>query len=171
MNLPEGPARPVAEPWAYFLTFACYGERLRGDGRGSVDPNHNGWLVPYLDADASRQHFERNRMPKAGMSLSAPDRRVVLESIRAVCGYQSWTLHAAHVRSSHVHVVVSSSAKPEAVMTKLKAYASRTLGKTKCWSRHGSTGYIWDPHQLQSAIDYVIHGQGAAMACYQSPNP
>jgi REP element-mobilizing transposase RayT len=92
-------------------------------------------------------------MRAARATLSANSRRVVLESIRAVCEQQSWTLHAAHVRSTHVHVVLSSSAKPEAVMTKLKGYASRALGQTKCWSRHGSTEYIWSPHQLQSAIE------------------
>ncbi|MDA1234940.1 MAG: transposase [Acidobacteria bacterium] len=108
-------------------------------------------------------------MRKAAVTLSASSRRTVLESIRSVCEHQSWTLHAAHVLSTHVHVVVCSTAKPEAVMTKLKAYASRALGRTKCWSRHGSTGYIWDPRQLQSAVDYVVHGQGTSMARY--PNP
>jgi hypothetical protein len=152
------------------LTFACYGERLHGDGRGSVDPNHNGWRTPYLDADTSRQFVERDRMRGAGVTLSTSDRHIVLESIRSVCEHQSWTLHAAHVRSNHVHVVVSATAKPEAVMTKLKAYACRALARTKCWSRHGSTGYIWSPHDLQSAIDYVVHGQGTTMACCQNPN-
>jgi hypothetical protein len=157
------------EPWAYLLTFACYGERLHGDGRGSVDPAHNGWRTPYLDADPSRQCVERGRMRKVGVKFSASDRRIVLQSIRTVCEHQVWTLHAAHVRSTHVHVVLSSTAQPETVMTKLKAYASRALGQTKRWSRHGSTGDIWNPHQLHSAIDYVVHGQGTSMACY--PNP
>lgn len=110
-------------------------------------------------------------MHAAPVKLPPSERHAVLESIRSVCEHQSWTLYAAHVRSTHVHIVVSSAVKPETVMTKLKAYASRALGQTKRWSRHGSTGYICDPHQLQSAIDYVVHGQGATMACYQNPNP
>jgi hypothetical protein len=153
------------------LTFACYGERLHGDRRGSVDPHHNGWLSPYLDGDSSRQRAEQGRMRVASARLSVSDRDVVLQFIRSVCAHQSWTLHAAHVRSNHVHVVVSATARPEAAMTKLKAYASRALGRTKCWSRHGSTGYIWTPHDLQRAIDYVVHGQGPPMACCQTPNP
>ena len=44
----DGLKRPGAEPWAYLLTFACYGERLHGDQRGSVDPNHNGFLTAYI---------------------------------------------------------------------------------------------------------------------------
>lgn len=156
------------EPWAYLVTFACYGERLHGDSRGTVDPVHNGWQTPYLDANPSRQRVERNRMPKPRGRLSPQDRHIVLTAIRSVCEHRSWTLHAAHVRSTHVHAVVSSAAKPEAMMTQLKAYSSRALGRTKCWSRHGSTSYIWNPRQLQAAIDYVIHGQGDPMAHYES---
>jgi hypothetical protein len=29
----------------------------------------------------------------------------------------------------------------------------------KPWSRHGSTRYLWKPHHVDRAIDYVIKGQ------------
>lgn len=176
METSEGPSRPGAEPWAYFLTFACYGERLHGDERGSVDADNNGWRTPYLAANRNRQRFEQRLMPQGRARLSEASREIVLATIRSVARHQSWTLHAAHVRSTHVHVVVTADDKPEMVLGKMKAYSSRALneasGRTsKRWSGHGSTVWLWDVHQLARTVDYVVHGQGAPMACYINQQP
>ena len=166
----------MPEPWAYLLTFACYGERLHGDERGSVDPAHNGWRTPYIDANPNRQRFEQQLMPSGRAHLSADSRDIVLAAIQSVTEHESWTLHAAHVRSTHVHAVVTAGVKPEMVIGKLKSYSSRTLndiyGKpVKRWSRQGSTVYVWDAQPLARAVEYVVHGQGAAMSSYINPNP
>lgn len=160
------------EPWAYFLTFACYGERLHGDERGSVDPNHNGWRTPYVSTNPNRLHSEQQRMRRGAAHLSASSRGLVLAAIRSVSQHQSWTLHAAHVRSTHVHVVITANVKPEIIVGKLKAYSSRTLNQatgtqTKRCSRHASTVWLWNAHDLAHAINYVVHGQGTPMSFYQ----
>jgi REP element-mobilizing transposase RayT len=160
------------EPWAYFLTFACCGERLHGDERGSVDPKHNGWRTPYITTNTNRQRSEQQRMPNEAASLPAGDRNIVIAAIQSVARHESWTLHAAHVRSTHVHAIVTASAKPETVVGKLKAYASRALNQTsgkksKRWSRHASTVWLWNAHELARTIAYVVHGQGSPMSCYQ----
>ena len=113
-------------------------------------------------------------MRSDGTRLSAEARTIVLHQIQSVADHESWTLHAAHVRSAHVHAVITADVKPETVLGKLKAYSSRALNQTfgkqtKRWSRHGSTVWLWDPRQLQHAIQYVIHGQGVPMACYLDP--
>ena len=176
METSEGPDRPGAEPWAYFLTVACYGERLHGDERGSVDTDNNGWRTPYIATNRSWQRFEQRLMPQGTARLSEASREIVLVAIRSVAQHESWTLHAVHVRSTHVHIVVTADDKPETVLGKMKAYSSRALnqasGKTiKRWSGHGSTVWLWDVHQLARSIEYVVHGQGNPMACYINPSP
>ncbi len=78
-----------------------------------------------------------------------------------------------HVRSTHVHVIVSADDKPERVMKDFKIYASRALNKAgfdtkdrKRWARHGSTKYLWKEKELESVIDYVLHEQGKPMEVY-----
>ncbi len=107
--------------------------------------------------------------------LSSQERKAVLAVICEVCRYEEWFLHAAHVRSNHVHIVVSARTQPEHVMKKLKAYASRELNhqfgkKAPRWTRHGSTAWIWRAEKVDSAVDYVVQRQGAPMAVYENQN-
>ena len=110
-------------------------------------------------------------MSEAAVTLSASKRRVVLEQIQEVCAHEGWALHAAHVRSTHVHLVVTAKVPPQEATRKLKAYASRALNerfgrKEKRWATHGSMAWLWDPRRLDRAVDYVIRGQGKPMALY-----
>ena len=82
-------------------------------------------------------------MTEAKASLAADEREVVLAEIRRSCEFKYWLLHAAHVRSTHVHLVVTAEATPEKVMHVLKSYATRALNrrfgrKAKRWATHGS---------------------------------
>ena len=42
----------LSDPLAYFISFACYGCRLHGDDRGSVDLRHNLYGTPVLPPDS-----------------------------------------------------------------------------------------------------------------------
>ena len=60
-------------------------------------------------------------------------------------------------------------------MAKLKAYASRSLnrlfgGKAKRWTKHGSTVWLWEPHKVNEAVDYVVRQPGRPLAVYENPN-
>jgi adenine-specific DNA methylase len=97
----------------------------------------------------------------------------VLNAIREVCEYRGWELLAAHVRTTHVHVVVTSTETPERVMNDFKGYASRRLNEAgfenaerKRWTRHGSTPYLWKPRDVEAAVHYVVHEQGEPMAVF-----
>ncbi len=63
-------------------------------------------------------------MTAACYVLDQSARSTILESMRKSCAIKGWLLCAAHVRSTHVHLVVSSSETPERVMAYLKHYAS-----------------------------------------------
>ena len=75
-------------------------------------------------------------------------------------------LHAANVRSNHVHVVVRATCLPDRVIGALKANATRALREKDQWDRFdspwadgGSRRYLWTEREVQAAIDYVELGQ------------
>ena len=88
-----------------------------------------------------------------------------------VCRFRGWHAYAVHVRSNHVHIVVSGEEKPEKMIVDFKAYATRALRKhadeqstiKKYWTRHGSTRYLWTEDSIASAIEYVQNEQGKKM--------
>src|SRR5207244_7696574 len=98
-------------------------------------------------------------------------RQVVLHTILEVARHRKWKIWAVHVRTNHVHIVVSAAVKPEKVMIDFKAWASRRLREAfgedadrDRWTQHGSTRYLWDETALAEKIDYVLDGQGEPMA-------
>src|ERR1700733_11316002 len=90
---------------AYLLTFCCYGTRLRGDEKGSVDRAREGRRGP-LEASAKLVSYGKRTMTHAEAGLDFGESILVLSAIRETCAFRHWTLLAAHVRSTHVHLVV-----------------------------------------------------------------
>jgi REP element-mobilizing transposase RayT len=115
---------------------------------------------------------ERNALKNPKFLLEQSQRNLVLESILRVCKFRGWLAHAVHVRSNHVHIVVSGSEKPEKMMADFKTYATKAIRRSgnnistfgKYWTRHGSTKYLWTRESLASAIRYVKNEQGKIMA-------
>jgi REP element-mobilizing transposase RayT len=74
--------------------------------------------------------------------LDRRDRAIVLRAIREVCEHRGWILEACPVRTTHVHVVVTSAASPAKVMNDFNASSSRGLNNLgrqhdRNWARHG----------------------------------
>lgn len=163
----------------YLITFSCYGCHLHGGASGSVDWYHNVVGTLHLPEDPSRVEMVKRQMSgREGYLLGrAEQRAAVLEAIQEVCLFRGWGLLAAHVRMTHVHVVLVSDALPERVLGDFKAYASRALngleGRTdaKRWTRHGSTRWLWKKEEACNAIRYVVEGQGRPMAVFVSLEP
>jgi len=157
----------------YFITFVCYGAHLHGVESGSVDRGHNQFGSRVLEPDPQRAEAERHSMNQPPYLLDGHSRSVVLEALREVCMHRGWKLLAAHVRSSHVHVVLEGESLPEKVMNDFKAYASRALTRVdgnepsrKRWARHGSTRWLWKDQDVREAIRYVIEEQGEPMGLF-----
>ena len=109
-------------------------------------------------------------------SLDSARRQVVLNSLKEVCHHRGWTLLAAHVRTNHIHIVITGNCKPEGILIAMKAYSSLALNKHELddidrrrWARHGSTSYLWTRDTAQAAIHYVVHGQGEPMEVFEAP--
>jgi REP element-mobilizing transposase RayT len=147
-------------PVAYFITFTTYGTWLQGRDPGWVDRAHNRFGTPIPGPDAARHAGQRTAMRQPAYRLDEPRRAVVLAAILDVARHRRWTLWAAHVRSNHMHVVVTAACRPEKVMSDLKAWASRRLQEI-CgedvdrdrWTQHGSTKYLWSDAALAETIE------------------
>lgn len=160
-------------PLAYFLTFSVYGVWLHGREAGSVDKRHNEPGTPFLPPDPVQERAMQANMREPPYLLDADRRGVVLATIREVARHRGWRLLACHVRTTHVHIVVTAEAKPEKVMNDFKAYTSRRLKERlgeptdrKRWTQHGSTKYLWDEDGVAAVIQYTLHGQGDALTVF-----
>jgi hypothetical protein len=63
--------------------------------------------------------------------------------------------------------VVSSDKKSEAILSSMKANATRALREAGLWTSdlspwefRGSRKYLWSDEELRNAIEYVDSGQG-----------
>ena len=157
-------------PLAYFITFTTYGTWLHGREPGSVDREHNIPGTPILPPDQDLAREMRSAMRQEAYMLDELQRAVLLRTIKEVAAYRKWKLWAAHVRTNHVHVVITAECKPEKVMIDLKAWCSRRLREARSesadrdrWTQHGSTRYLNDEESFNAAVKYVIDDQGAPM--------
>jgi REP element-mobilizing transposase RayT len=163
----------MATPLAYFITFTTYGTWLHGRDPGSVDRAHNIPGTPYLPPDLNAERQTQSKMRQESYFLDEDRRRVVLRTIREVARHRNWTLWAVHVRTNHVHVIVTADCKPEKVMSDLKAWISRRLRESfnepadrDRWTQHGSTRYLNDEASFHEAVHYVLDEQGEPMERY-----
>ena len=154
-------------PLAYFLTWTIYGSWLHGDPRGSVDRRWNAPNSLRLAPDERRTRFEARRLSQSRpVRLDAELRHAIDGAIRETCATRGWLLHALHVRTNHVHAVVTAPVAPERVVATFKANGTRVAreaglsNQDRLWTRHGSTRYLWDEEALAAACVYVIEGQG-----------
>ena len=106
--------------------------------------------------------------------LGELQRNAVMAAVREVCQFRGWDLLAGHVRSTHVHVVVSGDAAPERMITTFKAYATRRLEQAEAekregprWAEHGSTRCLWNQESVAAACEYVLEGQSEALAVHR----
>ena len=158
----------------YLLTFTCYGQHLHGHESGSVDLGHHLYGGDFIETSLRYELLDSKLMRDKPYTLGPDEREIVLASIVNVCACCKWDLLAAHVRSTHVHVIVGSELAPELVMNRLKAYASRALNDRdavergrKRWTRHGSTRWLFDDEAIGAAFRYVVEEQGEPMAVYR----
>jgi REP element-mobilizing transposase RayT len=117
-------------------------------------------------------------MRQSSYRLGKSGRAIVLKAILESRTHKGWNVLAVHVRRNHVHVVVQAHEAAEKMLNHFKSYASRALNRASVgcpdrlrWSRHGSTRYLWKPEHVRAAMEYVVHGQGEAMAVWKQPGP
>ena len=168
-----GGERPCRWPAAFLITFSCYGARTHGEDRATVDKQHNGFGAPFADEHPGRVYIERRCMVETAFLLDEAARDAVLAAVRQVSEFRGWKLRAAHVRKTHVHIVVRAETEPSNLLRDFKTYSSRAVNglasqtvRKKRWSRHGSTRWLWTEKAVLSAVEYVLYGQGSPLAVW-----
>ena len=156
----------------YFITFTTYGSWLHGDSRGSI---LKGKTTTLLSENPALRAYEKSIQKHQAVVLDSEAREIVKQAILETCRIRQWLLYAAHIRSSHIHLVLKADASPERVLMDLKAYATRSLRKNgyeqqRFWTRHGSTRYFNAVSQLNKAVHYAISEQGNPMSIYVNPD-
>ena len=162
-------------PLAYFITFTTYGTWLHGTAKenGSVDRLHNTYGAPFIAPDEPREERAAGRMAAPPYVLTEPARTVVRDALVGLCQEKNWALLALHVRTNHVHAVVSADREAGRLMSDLKARASRELNRAgsdanpRRWTRHGSTRHLFNEASVAAAIAYTLDEQGPPMATYR----
>ncbi len=154
-------------PVGYLITFRCYGAWLHGDERGSVDRHHRAYGTPGVQSSALRRKHDRDLLKQPLVTLDSRQRAVIESAIHETCAIRQWRLWTVNVRTNHVHSVVTANKKPEAVLSALKANATRAMREARLWTSElspwefrGSKKYLWDDKQLADAIAYVENDQG-----------
>jgi len=154
----------------YLITFRCYGTWLHGDERGSVDRYHRAYGTPGLPASSLRRQHDRDLLKQPPVRLNSNQRPIVEKAIRDTCKTRGWKLWTLSVRTNHVHTVVTADKKPDAVLSALKANATRMMreagvwrSELSPWAFRGSKKRLWDEKQLADAIAYVDCDQGETL--------
>ena len=150
----------LAEPLGLFLTWTTYGSWLPGDGRGWSRRGRRG-----LPADWRRERAARELMAESACALDPEQRRLVKETIEDHCRFRTWSLHAASVRSNHVHVVVTAAGvAPADVRAQLKAWTTRRLreaspDRRRWWTEGGDIEFLDTEADVLAAAEYVLLAQ------------
>jgi hypothetical protein len=135
-------------PLAYFITFRTYGTWLHGDRRGAVDRHgRNIYGTERIGLDPVFSVTMEGNMSSEPFVLNGRQRAKVESAIRKVCSIRGYRLIAIHVRTNHIHIVVSAATLPKTVMNAFKANATRELRDAKLvdrdrtiWSRGEARG-------------------------------
>lgn len=152
-------------PDTHLLTFSTYGSHLPGDDRG-WSHYARGAQPP---SEALRAHSIR--LMRGPIVCLDPDARiVVLRAMIELCGFRGWTLHTAHVRTQHVHAIVTGL-DPERMIRDSKAWSTRPLRakglygpEARIWARGGSWVPLRTEDEVSTASHYVYERQGDPMA-------
>jgi REP element-mobilizing transposase RayT len=155
---------PARTTW--HLTFGTYGARLHGDGRPTVDRDHNQRGEPFVKHDPDRAKAERDKMRGNPVRLAAPQRAFVEAVIPDICKRGGWTYRvcAAPDDEDHVHVLLDAdpSIDPDAILKWLKRWLGEALtarwGKAisgTWWAKGGSTPPVDNEQYLNNAYHYI----------------
>jgi REP element-mobilizing transposase RayT len=100
-------------------------------------------------------------------------RSIVLQAVVETCLHRDWGVLAAHIRTTHIHVVVETNARPDFAAITFKRFASRALNNVvidppnrKRWARGESTRPLSSRSAIERAIHCVIEEQGELMEMF-----
>lgn len=149
-------------PITFHIAFGTYGARLHGDERGSVGRRHDTPGEPTIAPNRARQDFERGLTRFPPITFSDEQRRFIEALVPAICERGDWGYHMCAAGKDHVHVLVSAAVPGATVRRLLKRWLGQELSNRwqrprgqSWWAEGGSVKWVWDPHYLRRAFDYI----------------
>jgi REP element-mobilizing transposase RayT len=163
-------------PLAYLITIRSFGTWLHGDERGSVDRHgYNVYGTPRMFQSEVLKGFMKQQMKEEPFLLDKTERVCILEAVKEVCDFRGYELLAVNIRTNHFHAVVAARTKPEKIANEFKSYATRRLREKglaetqqTVWARGRSRRYLWKARHVETAIEYVLFGQGDEIPEFES---
>ncbi len=132
-----------------------------------MNHEHNQYGTKTLAPSDKLQRRTLEAIGHAPLTLDESSREIVRKAIVDHASIRQWRIWALNVRTNHVHVVVDAGEyRPDIVIGQFKQWSTRRLREAnvrdaeRVWTREGSTRYLFDSDALQSAIRYVLEGQG-----------
>jgi hypothetical protein len=157
----------------YLLTFNCYGTHLPGSQSGWVERSRGFHRGGYQEPREGLESYAAGILLQEPFKMDKARADIVLDSIVSYSSARNWLIRAAHVRTTHIHLVVDLDREPDDAVRELKANASRAIRRLgleapdrRLWARGGSTRRLWNSSSVNAAVYYVIHGQGSPIALY-----
>lgn len=155
-------------PLAYLITFRCYGTWLHGDERGSTDKINNKYGTPFLPPNKKWHEFNKSKLNYDPVNLDNTMRSAVEMAIKETCKIRNWQIFASNIRTNHVHLVVGiGDFSSKKALSAFKANSTRKMRENRCWllehspwADKGSRKFLWTEKSIETAVDYVINGQG-----------
>jgi len=166
---------PLRTTW--HITFGTHGARLHGDGRPTVDREHNRLGEAFIYDDGPRADAERGRLRGAVVVLPREVRVFIESVVPSLCERGGWThrVCAAPDEEDHIHTLLDAPMKVHGkdIRKWLKRWLTEALsarfGKPvsgEWWAECGSTKAVKERAYLNNAYGYIERqrttGRGAA---------
>jgi REP element-mobilizing transposase RayT len=158
-------------PFAWLITWTCYGTWLPGDQRGYVSntllpeggslPRENRFGTPYTREDAYTRERARSLLKHDPVYLTELEAFVAAEAITRAARSRGWRIPRAAFMANHVHVVVQDSPDDGPTVRRVlkgtsQAALKRLTGRSqRWWTQGGSDRSKRDGPAIEAAIRYV----------------
>ena len=150
----------------YHLVFSGYGLWLPGDSRGSWSASWDeqlGLIEPHTlhPGDPVRLRMAEERLKHPAVRLSVAMIEVVADTFGCCAAESDWTIQAASVESTHVHLLLSYSERDIDKTVKwvkdrcTKAVHQRTSHQGPVWCKGRWRGFIFDDTSWEGAVGYI----------------
>ena len=165
-------------PDAYFLTFTCHGVRLHGDPDGSVDRFHNSYGSSLVGPHRRLHGLDAGSNEHRAVFPDRPRRGCVLQAILETCVLHGWLPWTVHVRTTHVHAVISAPQPAKALRRAVKTLCHegpaprrfRCNPTPQVDPQRKHWVHLWNrPDRLEAAVIYVAAEQGQPLELFVHP--
>ncbi|HWB20919.1 MAG TPA: transposase [Phycisphaerales bacterium] len=150
----------------YHVVKSTYGMWLPGDERGSWSESWDealGYIEPHTlhESDPVRLRMAQERMKHPPVRLSGAMIEVISEVLDEASRDSPWSIAAASIEATHVHLLITNSSKDIHQTTKwiaqktTKAIHTRMLHKGPVWSKGQWTEYLFETVHWNNLVAYI----------------